>query len=163
MYSRTERKVNGGSSEEKINFGEYYPSNYDKPHSVKVVSEYKISQRWSFSTNFTYGTGRPFTAPFSKFKINSGFLRDVTVANFSQRNQYRIPDYHRLDISVTLDEGHRKNRKWKGSWTLSVYNVYGRKNPYSVFFRNADGVPPQPYKLAILGTPFPALTYNFNF
>jgi len=85
-------------------------------------------------------------------------MKNITVANFSERNQYRIPDFHRLDISVTLGEGHRKNRRWKGSWTFSVYNVYGRKNPYSVFYRHI-----MPYKMSILGVPFPSLTYNFTF
>ena len=163
VYSRSERLVNGEFPEEQINFGEYYPSNYDKPHNVKIVSNYRITQRWSFAANFTYSTGRPFTAPYSKYRINNGLLNYITVANFSQRNQYRISDYHRLDISVTLGEGHRKNRKWKGSWTFSVYNVYGRKNAYSVFFKDVYGSPPMPYKLSILGVPFPSLTYNFTF
>ena len=163
VYSRSERQVNGEFPEEQINFGEYYPSNYDKPHNVKIVSNYRITQRWSFAANFTYSTGRPFTAPYSKYRINNRLFNNITVANFSQRNQYRIPDYHRLDISVTLGEGHRKNRKWKGSWTFSVYNVYGRKNAYSVFFKDVYGVPPMPYKLSILGVPFPSLTYNFTF
>ncbi|MBE9512370.1 MAG: TonB-dependent receptor, partial [Bacteroidetes bacterium] len=105
VYSRSERKVNGEFDEEQINFGEYYPSNYDKPHNIKIVSNYRITRRWSFAVNFTYSTGRPFTAPYSKYRINSGILlHNITVANFSQRNQYRIPDYHRLDISVTLGE-----------------------------------------------------------
>ena len=163
VYSRSERQVNGEFPEEQINLGKYYPSNYDKPHNVKIVSNFRITQRWSFAANFTYSTGRPTTAPYSKFRINNELFNNITVANFSQRNQYRIPDYHRLDISVTLSEGHRKYRKWKGSWTFSVYNVYGRKNAYSVFFKDIHGVPPMPYKLSILGVPFPSLTYNFTF
>lgn len=162
-YSRSQRQVNGAFPEEQINFGEYYPSNYDKPHNVKIVSNYRITQRWSIAANFIYSTGRPFTAPYSKYRINNGILEFITVGNFSQRNQYRIPDYHRLDVSVTLGESHRKNRKWKGSWTFSVYNLYGRKNPYSVFFKHVYGFPPMPYKLSILGVPFPSLTYNFTF
>ena len=165
VYSRSERKVNGEFAEEQINFGEYYPSNYDKPHNVKIVSNYRITRRWSFAANFTYSTGRPFTAPYSQYRINSSgiLLHNKTVAIFSQRNQYRIPDYHRLDISVTLGESHRKYRKWKGSWTFSVYNVYGRKNAYSVFFKDVNEAPPMPYMLSILGVPFPSLTYNFTF
>ncbi len=163
VYSRSERQVNGEFPEEQINFGQYYPSNYDKPHNIKVVGNYRITQRWSFAANFVYSTGRPFTAPYSKYKISNGIMRNITVANFSERNQYRIPDFHRLDISVTLGEGHRKNRRWKGSWTFSVYNVYGRKNPYSVFFKHVYGTPPMPYQMSILGVPFPSLTYNFTF
>jgi outer membrane receptor for ferric coprogen and ferric-rhodotorulic acid len=162
-YSRSERQVDGEFPEEQINFGKFYPSNYDKPHNVKIVSNYRITQRWSFAANFVYSTGRPFTAPYSKYRIMNGPVTNITVANFSQRNQYRIPDYHRLDISVTLGAGHRRNRKWKGSWTFSVYNVYGRRNPYSVFFKHIYGTPPMPYKLSILGVPFPSLTYNFIF
>ncbi len=165
VYSRSERKVNGEFPEEQINFGEYYPSNWDKPHNLKIAGNYRITRRWSFATNFTYSTGRPFTAPYSQYRINSGgvLLHNITVAIFSQRNQYRIPDYHRLDISVTLDESHRKYRKWKGSWTFSIYNVYGRKNAYSVFFKDVNESIPMPYILSILGVPFPSLTYNFTF
>ncbi len=163
VYSRSERQVDGAFPEETINNGRYYPSNYDKPHSIKFVGNYSITQRWSFSANFIYGTGRPFTAPYSKYRIQNGYIDNITVANFSQRNQFRIQDYHRLDISVTIGEGHRKYRKWKGSWTFSIYNVYGRKNAYSVFFRDVYGVPPMPYRLSVLGVPFPSLTYNFTF
>jgi len=163
VYSKSERKVNGEFPEEKINLGKYYPSNYDKPHNLKIVANYNITKRWSLAANFTYNTGRPFTAPYSKYIINNSILSNITVANFSQRNQFRIPDYHRLDISVRLGESHRKYRKWKGDWTLSVYNVYGRKNAYSVFFKDEYGSPPMPYKLSILGAPFPSLTYNFTF
>jgi hypothetical protein len=122
-----------------------------------------MTRRWSFAANFIYSTGRPFTAPYSKYRISNGMLKNITVANFSQRNQYRIPDYHRLDLSLTFGESHRKDQKWKGSWTFSVYNVYGRKNPYSVFFKHIYGTPPMPYQLSILGVPFPSLTYNFTF
>ena len=164
VYSRSERQVNGEFDEEQINFGEYYPSNWDKPHNLKATGNYRITRRWSFAANFTYSTGRPFTAPYSKYRINSGkLLHNISVAIFSQRNQYRIPDYHRLDISVTLGESHRKYRKWKGSWTFSVYNVYGRKNAYSVFYKDVNETLPMPYKLSILGVPFPSLAYNFTF
>ncbi len=163
VYSRSERLVRGNFPEETINLGKYYPSNYDKPHSVKFFGNYRITQRWSLSANCIYGTGRPFTAPYSKYLIDNDYIEYITVGNFSQRNQYRIQDYHRLDISVTLGQGHKKYRKWKGSWTFSVYNVYGRKNAYSVFFKDEYGVPPMPYRLSVLGVPFPSLTYNFTF
>lgn len=162
-YSRSERLVQGEFPEETINLGKYYPSNYDKPHNIKFVGNFRITQRWSFSANFIYGTGRPFTAPYSKYRIQNAFLENITVGNFSQRNQFRIQDYHRLDISITLGQGHKKYRNWKGSWTFSIYNVYGRKNAYSVFFRDVYGVPPMPYRLSVLGVPFPSLTYNFTF
>jgi hypothetical protein len=85
------------------------------------------------------------------------------VAQFSERNTYRIPDYHRWDLSITLDGNHRKNKKWEGSWTFTVFNVYARKNAYSIFF-GTDGNTSfvNSFKLSVLGSAFPALTYNFK-
>lgn len=88
---------------------------------------------------------------------------------FSDRNKYRMPPYHRLDLSITFDENLRKKRMWKGSWTFSIYNVYGRKNPYSVYYREAKPSEANGYrkyslyKLSVIGIPVPSLTYNFKF
>jgi hypothetical protein len=88
---------------------------------------------------------------------------------YSSRNKYRLPDYHRLDISISCDESLRIKKKWKGSWTLSVINVYGRKNAYSTFYKKEDPGPSNNYNsynlytLYIIGRPFPTLTYNFTF
>jgi outer membrane receptor for ferrienterochelin and colicin len=157
-YSRTERKIEGQFDEETINNGFYYPANYDKPHDIKISGSYKITRRFSFSANFIYSTGRPTTYPSGKYTIDR-----FTATLYSDRNQERIPDYHRLDISISLLGNHKKNKRWKGSWTFSVYNVYGRKNAYSVFFKTERGVHPRAYKLSILGSAFPAITYNFSF
>jgi hypothetical protein len=156
-YSRSLFQATGRFEEEKINDGEIYPAYFDKPHDLTTIFTYKMDKEWSVSANFTYSTGRPVSIPISKYDIG-----EVSVAEFSKRNQYRIPDYHRLDLSLNWDPDNT-GQKIDSSWTIGLYNVYGRKNPFSVFFRDQNGAPPQGYQLAILGIPFPSLTYNFNF
>jgi hypothetical protein len=158
-YARSLRQVKGKSEPETINNGEYYPSNFDKPHDLTVVTNYKFTRRLSLSANFTYSTGRPITYPSDVYIVNG-----YTAVQFDKRNQGRIDDYHRLDLSFTIDENLNINKKWKGSWVFSIYNVYGRKNPYSVFFKpEYSGKLPQSFQLSVLGTIFPSITYNFKF
>ena len=163
-YSRTFRKGESQFSSENINGGSYYPSVYDKPHDLSAVMNYKISRRWRFSGNFVFSSGRPITLPEQKYIYD-----DHQVVVFSDRNKYRMPSYHRMDVSITLDENLRLKRMWKGSWTFSIYNVYGRKNPYSVFYKkgptsSATGESRYDiYKLSIIGVPVPSITYNFKF
>jgi hypothetical protein len=158
-YSRSLRKIQGPSDVETINNGNYYPSNYDKPHDFKITANYQINRRWSMSGNFVFNTGRPATYPKSKYEIDA-----LTIANFGDRNLERIPDYHRLDLAFTLKGNHKKNKFWEGSWTFSIYNVYARKNAYSIYFKPLSGSRlPQAYKYSILGTALPSITYNFRF
>ena len=165
-FSRTFQKANGQFREEKINNGAYYPSIYDKPHDLSVVTNYNISRRWRFSGNFVFSSGRPITLPEQKYLYQGN-----QVVYYSDRNSYRMPPYHRMDVAITLDENLRRKRTWKGSWTFSVYNLYGRKNPYSVFYRKDASLQSMDknktqysiYKLSIIGVPVPSLTYNFKF
>ena len=163
-YSRTFRKADSKFSDEKINNGTYYPSVYDKPHDLSVVMNYKISRRWRFSGNFVLSSGRPITLPEQKYNFEGN-----QVVIYSDRNKYRMPPYHRMDVAITLDENLRVKRMWKGSWTFSIYNLYGRKNPYSVFYRkeasaqSTDKTQYSIYKLSIIGVPVPSITYNFKF
>lgn len=157
-FSRSERIVNNDFPEEKINNGNYYPSNFDKPHDLTLVGNIEFSKRISLSANFTYSTGRPITYPTSKYYVD-----DVLVVKYSERNQYRIPDYHRLDLSLTIEGNHKKNKKWHGNYNFSLYNVYSRRNAYSVFFRSDDTRNPQAFKLSVLGSMFPSIGYNFKF
>ena len=163
-YSRTMRKTTGEFNEEQINRGNYYPSIYDKPHDLSVVANYNISRRWRVSGNFVLISGRPVTLPEVTYQYAGEKL-----VYYSDRNKYRMPPYHRFDISITFDENLRKKRMWKGSWTLSVYNMYGRKNPYSIYYRKTIADPGTDYKayslfkLAVIGVPIPSLTYNFTF
>lgn len=163
-YSRTFRKADSKFGDEIINGGKYYPSVYDKPHDLSAVMNYKISRRWRFSGNFVLSSGRPITLPEQKYDIGTN-----QVVVYSDRNKYRMPPYHRMDVSITFDENLRIKRMWKGSWTFSVYNLYGRKNPYSVFYRKEASQQSTQmkqyaiYKLSIIGVPVPSITYNFKF
>ena len=164
-YSRTLRKTDNNFPEEVINAKKYYPSVYDKPHDLSTVMNYHISRRWRFSGNFVISSGRPITLPEQKYMLDG-----KQVVYFSDRNKYRMPPYHRADVSITLDENLRRKRMWKGSWTFSVYNLYGRKNPYSVFYRKDPTIqssttkyPYAIYKLSVIGVPVPSITYNFKF
>ncbi|WP_210463579.1 TonB-dependent receptor [Rufibacter roseolus] len=157
-YSRSEIQVNGAFPEEQVNKGAFYPTNYDKPHTVSVVAAYQLTKRLAFTSNFIYSSGRPTTAPIGLYMVGG-----VEVPVYGDRNQARIPDYHRLDLSMTIEPNHRKDKKWEGRWSVSVYNVYGRQNAYSVFFRRDVGAPPQGYKLSVVGVPLPSITYDFKF
>lgn len=157
-YSRSFRQTLSEWSSEQINQGDYYPANFDKPHDLTAIGNYQLARRWRLSANFTYSTGRPTTYAEGRY-VYDGML----IPDYSERNQYRIPDYHRLDLSLTLDESLKKNKKWSGSWTFSVYNVYARKNAYSVYFKSSERELPGAYQLSILGVPFPSVTYNFTF
>ena len=125
---------------------------------------YHLNRRWRFSANFVYSTGRAATFPEYKYKVG-----DDWAIQYSDRNKYRLPDYHRLDISINYDESLRIKKKWKGSWTISVINVYGRHNAYSVFYQKDKPTVQNDYKmfglykLYIFGRPIPTITYNFSF
>lgn len=157
-YARTEIAIKGATPEETVNNSDYYPASYDKPHTLNLVGRYELRKRVILSANFTYSTGRPITAPLSHYVIG-----DYIVPNFGERNQYRIPDYHRLDLSLSVLPNKAKNKRWEGTWNLSVYNVYGRNNPYSVFFKQVYGSPPRAYQLAVVGVPLPSVSYDFKF
>nr|HPR32349.1 TonB-dependent receptor [Prolixibacteraceae bacterium] len=163
-YSRSFRKMDGPFPEEKINNGEWYPSNYDKPHDLTVSLQYKLSRRFTLSSNFTYSTGRPITLPEYKYSIGNH-----EIIYFSERNKYRIDDYHRLDLALTYEGSLLKKQKWRSSWTLSLYNVYGRHNPFSVYYtkqrphRLNDYKTYAMYQFSVIGVPIPSFTYNFWF
>ncbi len=154
-YSRSLRKYDSDISILRINSGEYYSSIYDIPHDLSVVANYRLLPRVVFSLNFNYKSGRPITIPVSKFS----FGPVLSVLNYSDRNEYRMPDYHRLDITFTLEDKMKRNKRFKGEWSLSIYNLYGRKNAYSIYFDEYG----MAHKVSILGSVFPSLSYNFKF
>jgi hypothetical protein len=156
-YARSFRTISGNSPEETINNGKEYRSNFDQPHVVNLNWKYSISRRYFFTGGFTYHTGRPITLPVSAFTVGN-----ITVSSFSDRNQFRIPDYHRLDLGLVFEGNHKRKKILDGTWTFSVYNVYARKNPYSVFFKEARPGILRPYRLAIIGTALPSLSYSFK-
>ncbi len=156
-YSRSWMLFDSPIPGENINEGLRYPSNYDRPHSVNLVANYKISRRLSFSSTLEYMTGRPVTYPISIFYQNGSEYID-----YSYRNQYRIPDYFRMDLSVNLEGNLKKYKLAHSFWMLSIYNLTGRNNAYSVFFRNESGEV-KGYKLSIFGRPIVTLSWNFKF
>lgn len=157
-YSRSLRKVAGQSPEETINQGNYYPSNYDQPNILNFNWKYGLSKRFFLTSNFTYRTGRPVTIPYAYSDVEH-----ITIVDFSGRNQYRAPDYHRLDLAIVMEGNHRRKKIWDGTWVLSLYNVYARKNVYTIFYKkNAYGLQ-QAYQMSIVGTILPSLSYRFRF
>ena len=155
-YSKAMVTVDSHHNEEKINNGSAYPSNYDKPNAFNLVANYKFSRRFSASSNVVYSTGRPITYPVGIFYQN-----DMELLMYSKRNEYRVPGYFRVDFSLKL-EGNLVSKKFAHTtWIFSVYNLTGRKNVYSVFFKSEDGKI-NAYKLAIFGVPIVSLTFNFK-
>ncbi|MBN2273556.1 MAG: TonB-dependent receptor [Bacteroidales bacterium] len=163
-YSRSLKKTNGLYAQEIIRDNTWYPSSYDKPHDLNTMLTYHYNRRLRVSANFTYSTGRAVTLPEAIY-----YTENAWHVTYRPRNSERLPDYHRLDLSVSFDESLRLKKKWKGSWTFSVLNVYGRKNAYSVFFKPENSSKENNYrsfglyKLYIIGRPLPTLTYNFIF
>ncbi len=151
-WSRSLRKISG------ISNNQWYPSNFDKPHDLSLVTNFQINKRNTISVNFSYSTGRAITIPVDRHGVESQFV----VLNFSDRNAFRAPDYHRLDVAYTLGQGFRKSRKFKTSWTFSVYNLYARKNAFSIFVVQESNADPKIRRLAVLGNAFPSLTFNFE-
>ncbi|UOQ66607.1 TonB-dependent receptor [Hymenobacter volaticus] len=156
-YSRSLVRVNSGTTSDMVNGGNYYPSNFDKPHDFTMIGNYRFSRRFSSSLNFTYSTGRPITLPLAKYYVANS-LR----VYYSDRNAYRVPDYYRADFALNIEGSHKVKKLAHSSWTLGVYNLTGRRNPYSVYFKSENGQI-KGYKLSIFGQPIPTITYNFKF
>jgi hypothetical protein len=156
-YSRSLVKVDGTTNEEKINNGSWYASNFDRPGNLSLVLNRNYKGNSSLSFLFSYISGRPFTALESSYSSNS-----TIVPVFSDRNKYSIPDYIRLDVAVTIGNVFRKI---DDSLSISIYNILSRENAYSVYYQipPANFFIPRSYKLAILGSAFISVTYNFNF
>ncbi|ETN95699.1 TonB-dependent receptor domain-containing protein [Zhouia amylolytica] len=156
-YSRSFFKLDSQHAEERVNNGAYFPSNYDKPHNFNLVSNYRLTKRYSFSANFVYQTGRPVTFPVGEYEY-----QDAKYVYYSNRNQYRIPDYFRLDLGLNIEGNHKIKKLAHSFWNISVYNVLGRNNPYSVFFVTDSGEI-KAYKSSIFAIPVPTITYNLKF
>jgi hypothetical protein len=116
-----------------------------------------FSRRFSISSNYTYSTGRPITYPEAIYQ-NRGLI----LAYYSDRNKYRIPYYSRFDIAVKIGGNLKSHRIAHPNWTVSIYNVLGRQNVYSIYFRNT-GTLVKGYKLSIFGQAIPSVTYSFDF
>jgi hypothetical protein len=163
-YSRALKRTSGQFVNDMINNNNWYPASFDRPHDFSAVINLHLNKRLQLSANFMYASGRPVTLPEYKYFSNGYYI-----CLFSDKNKYRIPDYHRLDIVFSRDMSLRKSKQWKGRWSFSLLNVYGRKNPYTVYFRKEE--PGQLnnfnqyslYKLYLIGRPVPAISYSFVF
>lgn len=155
-YARSFIQTTSDFPEEQVNNGEWYSAPYDQPHQVDLVANYKLGGGSSFGLNGTYRQGRPFSAIENSYEIS-----ETIIPLFSLRNQYRIPDYLRVDVSLTFGS---VVKSWDDQLVFSVYNLLGRRNPYSVFYQRVnERLIPNSFKLSVLGAAFPALTYNVNF
>jgi CarboxypepD_reg-like domain/TonB-dependent Receptor Plug Domain len=156
-FSRTFLQVDDPLAGQTINKGNYYPASFDKPHNVNFIGNYRFSHRYSLSVNLVYSTGRPITLPIGIFNLGG-----VNSLLYSDRNQYRVPDYFRSDISFNLDGNHKVKQRFHNSWSAGVYNVTARQNAYSVYFVQQNGKI-KGYQLSIFGTAIPFITYNIKF
>ncbi len=149
--SKTERKF------DEINNGNYYPATQDRTHDFSVVAIYQASKKWTLSSTWVYYTGNAITWPSGKYDVNGQI-----VFFYTERNGYRMPAYHRLDLSATLQG--RKKKKYQGSWNFSVYNAYGRENPYTITFQQSTTDPQKTEAVQLSLFRFiPSVTYNFKF
>lgn len=156
-YSRTFLKSIGKFSDEIINKGEWFPANFDKPNDLVATFNFLLSRRFSLSTNYVWSTGRPITYPVSAYYMNNMLL-----IHYSERNKYRIPDYMRLDVSVKVSGNLKSHKIANPHWIFSVYNLLGRENVYSIYFKNEDKTI-NGYKLSVFAQAIPSLSFNFDF
>lgn len=157
-YARSLNRIDKGAPLiELVNRGDWYAANYDKPHTFNASLDITVDSHNSFGFIFAYSTGRPYSEPI-------GFInyQNSIYPFYDKRNNKRIPDYHRLDFAWNIYNPSMKNRRWQGHWTFSVYNVYARKNAYSVFFKTENKVTTS-YQLNIFATPIVTIAYNFVF
>lgn len=149
--SKTERKING------INNNEWYNARMDKTHDLSIVATYQLNPKWSFSGLFVYSTGNAVTFPTGKYELNG-----QTIFQYSNRNADRMPAYHRMDLSATYEPS--TNKRFRGSWTFGIYNLYGRENAYTI---NFEDNPDRPGTTRAMQTSLfrwvPNITYNFKF
>jgi hypothetical protein len=156
-YSRILLQVDDPTVSLPVNNGKWYPANYDKPHDVTAIGNFKVNHRFSLSLNMTYSTGRPITLPIGRY-FYAGSQRVL----YAERNSYRIPDYFRTDFSMNIDGNHKVKQRTHNSWTIGVYNLTGRRNPFSVYYVSEAGQV-QGYKLSIFGNAIPFINFNIRF
>lgn len=156
-FSRILLQMDDPTVSTPVNGGKWYPANYDKPHDATAVGNFKVNHRFSLSVNLTYSTGRPITLPIGRF-FYAGSQRVL----YADRNAYRIPDYFRADFAMNIDGNYKVNQKTHNSWTIGVYNISGRRNPFSVYYV-AEGGLVKGYKLSIFGNAIPFVNFNIRF
>ena len=161
-WSTVERTVEG------VNLSRSFYANYDRRNTLNIAATYELSPKWTFGGNFTYGTGRPITIPSGSYEYGENYLPDI----ITERNGYRLPDYHRIDLSATLvPQKARNNPNIETSWVFGLYNVYSRKNPFTLYTTIklddddnivGDGTTKEA-RMVYLFPILPSITYNIKF
>lgn len=143
---------------DNINEGYSYPARQDRIHDISLVAMYDLSKLWSFSGTWVFNTGNAVTFPSGKYQIEGR-----TVNMFTERNGYRMPPYHRLDLSASR-KNNKTNKRFESSWNFSIYNVYARKNAYSISFveDENDSTKTNAVRLSLFSI-IPSVSYNFKF
>jgi hypothetical protein len=159
--SRSERLVEG------VNNDEWYANRFDQTHNLSLTGMYELSDRWSFSAVFVYNSGAPANFPTSRYQQGDYVIPHNTGG---ERNNVRIPGYHRLDLSATLQGKHNGERLWQSYWVFSVYNAYNRQNPFAIFARQnpnrpvpGEAVTTEAVRFSVVGHVIPSVAYNFKF
>jgi hypothetical protein len=143
---------------ERINFGNYYPADFDIPHKFTFSGEYRVSPRFSFTCGFMYQTGRPISFPDGQYTFMGSYI-----PYYSGKNLDRMPDFHRLDVGAIVKGKKKPWRKYSGTWTFSIYNLYARKNPYSIYIRRiSDSKNTEAVQFWAMGI-VPSIAYNIKF
>lgn len=159
-YSRTQLKQQDlDNAQSVINGGDWFSAEYDRPHELKFVGNYKFTQRFSLSVNADYSTGRPTTIPVGQYYDSQ---QNRLIPFYSDRNSYRLPDYFRMDASFNIEPSHHLTLLTHSWFSIGVYNLLGRRNAYSVYYQAQKGGI-QGYKLSIFGAPIPFVSYNIKF
>lgn len=156
-YARSFLRQSDPSISNPVNNGDWYPSDYDKPHDFKLVGNYRFTRRYSASLNTFYSTGRPVTLPVAKYRFAGG-----EYVYYSERNQYRIPDFFRMDASFNIEPSHKLTLLTHSTLSFGVYNLTGRNNVYSVYYKAEKGRL-KGYQLSIFGAAIPYISYSIKF
>lgn len=152
--SKSEMLVDGEFDFDQINNGDPYPSNFDRPNVLNVVANYDISRRFSISSTMVYMSGRPITYPTALYYINS-----IAYIDYYARNQFRIPDYFRVDLSLNIEGNLKAKKTFHSTWSLNVYNLLGRNNPQSIYFTPQEYFV-QGWAFSVIGAPIFTISWN---
>jgi len=157
--SKSEQQTPGRTAAETgINNGNWYNTPYDKTHDVSLTASYDLNKKWTLNTNFLLQSGQPVTYPNGQYEYNG-----ITIPSYANRNEFRLPTYHRLDLSANYTPKPEKQKGWQSYWVFGVYNIYNRRNAASISFsENRNTGDNEAVRLSIFGI-VPAISYNFKF
>lgn len=148
-----------------LNRGQVFPFAYDRRHNLSLVGSYELSPKWQLSSTFVFNSGRPLTLPVGRVDVGyGGTLYNNTYSDYSNRNNYRLNSYNRLDVSaIYKKQRHFFHKLYDSEWVFSVYNLYSRRNPYFIYL-GTDDVTKQPKATQVSLLPIiPSVSYNFKF